>query len=634
MEENRQEASPSPSPEERSYSLEAEEKREEQRRTKRVNEAQVFRRVLKVLTPEEKRRMVGLFFMMLIGAALETIGTSLILPLIEVAMSPSAVMKDRKYRLIYEFFGMDSVSSFLRFMIAALIVVYLVKNIFLYCMYLMQNRFVYQGMFRTSRTVFKDFVSRDYEFFLDASTPLTIRHIASDVNGVYNLVKTYLTLFTDIIIFAALFVVLLAASPSMTGAMVLVIAVILLLNKMIISPLSRRWGHEANVNNALVTKWLMQSINGIKETKVLNREKYFVDQYDRSGRKLADIQTQSNSISNLPRLSIETLTMTGLLLMMAFFIGSSDPDTLAAMMARLGVLAVVAIRIMPSANRIAQSLNNVAYYEPSLTAVEDIIVSSRAGNVDARFEGRDRVQAIPFKETVTLENISYRYPGTEVDILKNPSLEIPIGHSIGLVGPSGAGKSTAVDILLGLLRPQQGRILVDGRVDIADNLEGWYADIGYVPQMMFMLDDTIRNNIAYGIPEDEIDEDRVWHVLKEAQLDEFVRGLPDGLDTGIGERGVRISGGQRQRIGIARALYSDPQIVIFDEATSALDNDTEKAIMEAIERLHGRKTLIIVAHRLSTIAGCDAVYRVADQQFRRLSGAELEAMIEQQKNSG
>ena len=634
MEENRQEASPSPSPEERSYSLEAEEKREEQRRTKRVNEAQVFRRVLKVLTPEEKRRMVGLFFMMLIGAALETIGTSLILPLIEVAMSPSAVMKDRKYRLIYEFFGMDSVSSFLRFMIAALIVVYLVKNIFLYCMYLMQNRFVYQGMFRTSRTVFKDFVSRDYEFFLDASTPLTIRHIASDVNGVYNLVKTYLTLFTDIIIFAALFVVLLAASPSMTGAMVLVIAVILLLNKMIISPLSRRWGHEANVNNALVTKWLMQSINGIKETKVLNREKYFVDQYDRSGRKLADIQTQSNSISNLPRLSIETLTMTGLLLMMAFFIGSSDPDTLAAMMARLGVLAVVAIRIMPSANRIAQSLNNVAYYEPSLTAVEDIIVSSRAGNVDARFEGRDRVQAIPFKETVTLENISYRYPGTEVDILKNTSLETPIGHSIGLVGPSGAGKSTAVDILLGLLRPQQGRILVDGRVDIADNLEGWYADIGYVPQMMFMLDDTIRNNIAYGIPEDEIDEDRVWHVLKEAQLDEFVRGLPDGLDTGIGERGVRISGGQRQRIGIARALYSDPQIVIFDEATSALDNDTEKAIMEAIERLHGRKTLIIVAHRLSTIAGCDAVYRVADQQFRRLSGAELEAMIEQQKNSG
>ncbi|WP_130836227.1 ABC transporter ATP-binding protein [Lachnoclostridium sp. Marseille-P6806] len=610
-------------------SLEAQEKKEEQRRTRRVNEAQVFRRVLRVLTPAEKRRMLGLFFMMLIGAALETVGTSLILPLIEVAMAPGEALGRRRYRMIYELLQLRSVNSFLLLMIVSLMVIYLIKNVFLYVMYLMQNRFVYQGMYRTSRTVFKDFVSRDYEFFLDASTPLTIRHIASDVNGVYNLVRTYLSLFTDIIIFAALFAVSLFMSPTMTGVMILVIGLILAVNKIIISPVSRRWGHEANVNNALVTKWLMQAINGIKETKVLNREKYFIDQYDRSGKKLAEIQTQSASVANLPRLSIETMTMVGILAMMGIFIGRTD--NAAPMMARIGVLAVVAIRIMPSANRIAQSLNSVAYYEPSLTAVETIITDSRAANVDARFEGRDEIRPLSFSDHVELRDISYRYPGTETDILKDSSLTIPIGHSIGLVGPSGAGKSTAVDIILGLLKPQEGQILVDGRIDIEENLPGWYADIGYVPQMMFMLDDTIRSNVAYGVRPEDIDDAKVWHVLEEAKLDEFVRSLPDGLNTGIGERGVRISGGQRQRIGIARALYNDPQIMIFDEATSALDNETEKAIMEAIERLHGRKTLIIVAHRLSTIANCDAVYRVENQKFNRLTKEELLELIRQQR---
>ena len=245
------------------------------------------------------------------------------------------------------------------------------------------------------------------------------------------------------------------------------------------------------------------------------------------------------------------------------------------------------------------------------------ILHSHDVKIDDKFEGADTINPLPFRKEVVLDRITYRYPGTETDILKDATLDIPIGKSIGLIGPSGAGKSTTVDILLGLLRPRAGKITVDG-TDISTNLPGWYADIGYVPQLMYMLDDTIRANIAYGIARDRIDDDKIWHVLKEAQLDDYVRGLPEGLDTCIGERGMRISGGQRQRIAIARALYNDPQIMIFDEATSALDNDTEKAIMDAIEQLHGRKTLIIVAHRLTTIEKCDAVYRVENQQFERV----------------
>ena len=624
--ENNTEAQPQLS--RREDTIEAEEKRDEEIRTKRVNEAAVYKRVLKVLTSKERHQMVWLFFMMLIGAALETIGTSLILPLIETAMDPDSVLKSSKMSAVYNFFHLQSVTEFLELMVLALIIVYIVKNLYLYLMYYVQNKFVYQGMYQASRTVFKDFVGRDYEFFLDSSTPLTIRHVASDVNGVYNLVKTYLQLFTDLIIFVALVILSLVLSPTMTVIMIGVILLILLINKLVISPLSRRYGHEANINNALVTKWLMQAINGIKETKVLNREKYFVDQYDKSGQKLADIQTQNNSIANLPRLSIETVTMIGVLMMVGIFLG--DSDNAASMIARIAILAMVAIRIMPSANRIAQALNNVAYYEPSLSAVEDIIVSSRSSDVDNRYESNEEIHPIKFEKEVELDDISYRYPNTDVDILKDTSLTIPIGKSIGLLGPSGAGKSTTVDILLGLLRPQYGRIVVDGKTDIADNLEGWYANIGYVPQMMFMLDDTIRNNIAYGIDESVINDDRVWHVLEEAQLDEYVRSLPDGLDTGIGERGVRISGGQRQRIGIARALYNDPQIMIFDEATSALDNDTEKAIMDAIEKLHGRKTLVIVAHRLTTLESCDEIYRVENKKFNYVTREQFEEL----KNRG
>ena len=275
---------------------------------------------------------------------------------------------------------------------------------------------------------------------------------------------------------------------------------------------------------------------------------------------------------------------------------------------------------MPSANRIVSALNDIAYYEPNVDFVGDYIVHAHDLHMDALYEANQPEEAVtplPFYKEVDFENITFRYENTDVDIFENANLTIPIGQSIGIIGPSGAGKSTAVDLILGLLRPQKGRILVDG-TDISTNMPGWYADIGYVPQMMFMLDDTIRANVAYGVDREKVDDGKVWAVLKEAQLDDYVRSLPHGLDTGIGERGIRISGGQRQRIGIARALYNDPQIMIFDEATSALDNDTERAIMDAIERLHGKKTLIIVAHRLTTIEHCDHVYKVVNRAFRMM----------------
>lgn len=235
-------------------------------------------------------------------------------------------------------------------------------------------------------------------------------------------------------------------------------------------------------------------------------------------------------------------------------------------------------------------------------------------NVDMSFAAVDQ-KKLEIRKSIELKDIVYAYPNTDRLIFDRANLTIPIGASVGLVGTSGAGKSTIVDILLGLLEVQEGHICADG-IDVKSQYRSFLKNIGYIPQMIFMLDDTIRRNIAFGIPDEEIDEQRVWEVLEEAQLDEFVRSLPEGLETGIGERGIRLSGGQRQRIGIARALYHDPEILILDEATSALDNDTEKAIMDSINRFQGRKTLIIIAHRLQTIEKCDLVYRVENGQAK------------------
>ena len=264
-------------------------------------------------------------------------------------------------------------------------------------------------------------------------------------------------------------------------------------------------------------------------------------------------------------------------------------------------------------NRINNQINSIAYFEPFFMGVSDNLQDEINGqNIDMSF-ATDEDEKLDVKESIEMKDITYAYPNTERLIFDHADLKIPVGASVGIVGTSGAGKSTVVDILLGLLEPSTGHIYADG-VDVKEtgNYRKWLKNIGYIPQMIFMLDDTIRKNVAFGVPEDKIDENRLWEVLKEAQLDEFIKTLPEGLETGIGERGIRLSGGQRQRIGIARALYNDPEVLILDEATSALDNDTEAAIMESINRLHGRKTLIIIAHRLQTIEKCDIVYRVED----------------------
>jgi ABC-type multidrug transport system fused ATPase/permease subunit len=318
--------------------------------------------------------------------------------------------------------------------------------------------------------------------------------------------------------------------------------------------------------------------------------------------------------NQIPKLLIEPVCITVMVGYMIFLVLSGESTE--NMIDVFGTLAAAALVLLPCVNRINNQINSIAYFEPFFMGVSDNLQDEINGDrIDISF-ATDEEEKLPVKDIIEMKDITYAYPNSERLIFDHAELSIPVGASVGIVGTSGAGKSTVVDILLGLLEVKTGAIYADG-VDVKQHYRKWLKNIGYIPQMIFMLDDTIRNNVAFGVPDDKIDEKRLWEALKEAQLDEFVKTLPEGLETNIGERGIRLSGGQRQRIGIARALYNNPEVLILDEATSALDNDTEKAIMDSINRLHGKKTLIIIAHRLQTIEKCDMVYRVEDGKAKR-----------------
>ncbi|MBO6259451.1 MAG: ABC transporter ATP-binding protein [Lachnospiraceae bacterium] len=571
----------------------------------------IVNKLNKLLDKKQKGFMVVLVIMMLIGAILETASVTLVIPVISIVMDQDAVTGNKYVAPVYNALGMQSPRDFTVLVMVLLILAFVVKNIFLYVQQKVLYRFVYTNQFRTSERMMKNYIRRNYEYFLNADTAVIQRSITSDVNNMYALILSLLTLVSETIVALFLIAVLLWAEPMMTIMISGLLGAVLFIIKLVLKPIMRKAGEDNQDYYSGLFKWISQTVTGIKDVKVGGREAYFVDEYIRCGKGYVDAVQKYTLYSNIPRLLIETICVAAMVLYMLILILNGQDTT--DMLAILSAFGVAVVRLMPCANRINNQINNIAYFEPFLMGVSDNL----QGDIDDK--NTDMADLMPVKDKlpvhdkVELSNITYKYPNTEKLIFDDASLIIPVGMSIGIVGSSGAGKSTIVDVLLGLLKMQSGTIKADGQ-DVMEtaNYRRWLKNVGYIPQTIFMLDDSIRRNVAFGIPEDEISEERIWEVLAEAQLDEFVRSLPEGLDTGIGERGVRLSGGQRQRIGIARALYDDPEILILDEATSALDNDTEAAIMDSINRFMGRKTLVIIAHRLQTIEKCDMVYRVED----------------------
>lgn len=572
---------------------------------------QILQKLNLLLDGRQKRQMAWIVVLMLIGGVLESLGVSLILPVMQIVVEPDAMTEKPWLSTVADLFGITTPTGLAILFLAALVAVFVIKNIFLYFMNVVQLRFIYRNQFATSRRMMINFMKRPYEYYLKADTTVIQRSITSDVINMYGLIQALLSLISEIIVFGCLVIILLVTDPMMTISVSTVLVVTLLIIKYVIKPVMIRAGEENQEYYSGLFKWIAESVTGIKEIKIGTKEDYFINGYADCGAGYVNAVQKYTLYNSTPRLLIETVAIAAMVLYMIVMMSRGTP--ISELIPQLGVMVAAAARLLPSANRINNHLTSIAYFEPFYMNVsESLLDDINDETVDydeATYRKRQSTEKLPITDRIELTDITYRYPETETLILDHASLTIPVGKSIGIVGTTGAGKTTIVDVMLGLLHPEAGTITADG-VSVAEHYNGFLKNIGYIPQTIFMLDASIRRNVAFGVPDDEIDDDKVWAALKEAQLDEFVRSLPEGLDTGIGERGIRLSGGQRQRIGIARALFDDPEVLVMDEATSALDNETEAAVMESINHLHGRKTLVIIAHRLQTIEKCDMVYRI------------------------
>lgn len=577
----------------------------------------IIKKLRYILDRKQKIHLCVLAVMIFIGGLLETLSVSALLPVVWMIIDPEKAGSNSIVRACMDFLGLDDVKQMMIPLLAVLIVMYIFKNLFLLALANEQSRFICFNRNKVISQVLREFLNRPYEFYLDADIPTVFRLTDSDIPHVFTMMMAMISLVSESVVFVMLSAVLVVTNWQMLLFLVLVFGLITGVMLLVLKPRISALGAENLKIQTRIAKWRIQAIYGIKDVKVLHRERFFADNYEESGKIGAGVSRKYTVLNTVPRLFIETLFICSVLLYLIIQIALGHD--ISNMIPMFSVFALAAVRLMPSVNRINTAITEISYCKPCLDYVyENMNINEISKKTNQTLLPADPEKTMVLQNEIALKGITYAYPNTEKKIFDRADMVVPCGKSVGIMGPSGAGKSTIVDILLGLLKVQEGTITCDG-VNIFDNYPAWLSRIGYIPQSIYLVDESIRNNIAFGIADEEIDDERIWKVLEEAQLKEFIETLPEGLDTAIGDRGVRISGGQRQRLGIARALYHNPSVLVFDEATSALDNETEAAVMDAINSFHGKKTMVIIAHRLNTIEKCDLIYKVDEGKITETS---------------
>lgn len=570
-----------------------------------------------MLDHKQKMGLIGLFVIIGIGTFMELLGVTSVLPLLEVMMTPEAIETNQTYYKIYCLLGFSDWNQFIALLTGVIIVVYIVKNAYISWMYFMQYRWTFNNQAKVATRMLDCYLHQPYYFHVTHNSAELIRNVNSDTVMMFHGILAVIQLMTEACVCIVLGIFLFIMDKSITiGVVGFLIMFVLVFVKGFKKYLDRI-GNRDRKYNAEIVKWLQQSFGGIKETKILGRESFFLERFKENYSFFADCEKKYRFLQVAPRPVMEAFCISALLLIVLLkLLNGTTSDYFVSTM---GVFAIAAFRLLPSFNRIANYFSVILFNKTALDAVyKDLKDIERLEN--NYIKEKDLKDKYAIKEGIFIENLTFAYPEMTNNVLDNVNLKIGVNQSVAFIGPSGAGKTTLVDIVLGALSPVSGHVYADQH-DIFDNLALWHKTIGYIPQTIYLMDDTIRNNIAFGISEEQISDEQIWNVLEQAQLKEYVENLEHGLDTEIGESGVRLSGGQRQRIGIARALYNDPSVLVLDEATSALDNETEAAVMEAIEQFAGRKTLIIIAHRLTTIKNCDEVFEVKDGKVKKVDDA-------------
>ena len=558
--------------------------------------------VWKLFTNSDRIAFTRIVVMVIIGMFLETISLGIVVPIIGILTQDDY---QQKYPFIVDIFGNLSREELISAVMVAMVLIYVVRSLFLFWSLWIQKGFSASVSGRLSQSLFSIYLRQPYMFHLQRNSSTLMRNAKNATSVVTCGVDPFLVLLTDGLVAIAMFALLIAVEPVGTLAVLLVFG----LSTFVFQRTTRRridnWGYQVDYHETKILQHLQEGFGGAKDVKVLGRENEFLSQHEKHLGESIRINRIYNVILTLPRSFMEIITIVGLCLLVVSMVVRGRE--LADIVPILGLFAAAAFRVMPSINRLLMATQTLIFNRSIIASVYRDFLLDSPDSLTVKSNTK-------FASQLELVDVSFQYPTAATASLQNVSLVVKRGEAVGFVGPSGAGKSTLVDVILGLFAPTSGVVKVDGQ-DVQQNLRNWQNQIGYVPQAIYLTDDTLRRNVAFGLNDENINDNLVRDAIRLAQLEEFVATLPEKLDTVVGERGVRLSGGQRQRIGIARALYHNPSVLVLDEATSSLDTPTEHGVMQAVQALQGSKTVLIVAHRLSTVEYCDRLYKIENARI-------------------
>lgn len=572
-----------------------------------------LKKLIAVLTAKQKKGILLFFMGSIFVAFVDTAVIALLSPFMTILVNPENFSNSGIARVMAMVFGAQSLGNYLIILCVLFIGIYLFRGALKIGYNFWQYRLIATYRSELSVRLFNYVMYKPYAYHLQHNTAETQRLVGADVANVFNMLNIILQTLSSSMVAIGIFAVLVTLNWALTAAVVIFVILFFFLFRKGFKKVIAKYAQLNFSSGAAVNKCVHQSIGGLKNILVSRRQDYQVKQFSKAAYNAATSNSNFYAVDGIPKIAIDTACM--VMIFAAVLIKLLLKEDIMSELPLFGTFALAAMRLLPIANQMTSAINNVGYYTPSISAIYQIIQSGALASegqkkVQELEDANPQVKSHPYLEQgVELENISFKYEDAEAPLYTDLSLSIPAKASVAFVGTTGSGKTTLADIILGLHKPSAGQITADG-INITQNPRWWSSMLGYIPQFIYLCDDTIRNNVAFGIPAEEIDDDQVWDSLERAQMKEFVQSMPNGLDTVVGENGMRLSGGQRQRIGIARALYTKPQFLLMDEATSALDNETEKAIVESINALSGSITLLIIAHRITTIENCDIIYRI------------------------
>ena len=557
-----------------------------------------------LVTKKEKRKGLLLTLLLLLGMIFEVLGIGLLLPILTAILNPEILLENEITKSIFDFLQINDKDQIVKVALASLLLVYILKSTYLIFLSFYQNKFTSVLSSNLSSQLFKNYLYKDYTFHINRNSSELIKNLQVEITNFSNFLISIISLITESTLALSVIITLFFIEPLATLIVLLLFGLSSFLFYQFTKNITTEWGKIREQIDSKSTKIVIEGLSGIKEVILLGKRSFFENQLENMNTSKASMTSKALTLRQIPRYFLELLSVGSLIIFVfILLIQSKNVDNI---IVTLGIFVAATFRILPSINRILSSLQNIKYYQSSIDVLHK---EFEFINNTKDFFIRDIIRLTPNK-SIDINQLCFIYPQTKKIILDNVKLKLKTGTTTGIIGVSGSGKSTLINIIVGLLKPSSGEILIDDNSNIQNNLDSWQNSIGYVSQDVYLTDDSIVSNIAFGIEKEKIDYDLIDKVLGQAQLTDLIKSLPNGYYTEVGERGVQLSGGQQQRIGIARALYKKPEVLVLDEATSALDTGTENEIMSSVDLLKGKKTIIIVTHRMITLKNCDQIYKL------------------------